>query len=172
MANSDPDSPGPTPERLAQAEKFFTEVGRSKASKRFTMLDDQLGRAWMRKFVTAEEYSGLRKYALHWLAGGLQGHLASIDLNRILAFDPGAMSGLAKTERQAEHRRLYWAARYYIGARPAFVADHIACFDTKISVVAASLGYRSRYSGREKAKELLSEAGYRLVRFWGDTARR
>jgi hypothetical protein len=172
MVDDPADSPGPTPERLARAEEFFTEVGRSKSAKRFTMLDDELGRAWMRKYVTAEEYSALRKYALHWLAGGLQGQLASVDLNRILAFDPGAMSGLAKTERQAEHRRLYWQARTEIGTRPAYVADHVACFDTKVPAVALALGYRSRYSGREKVKELLAEAGYRLVRFWADSARR
>jgi hypothetical protein len=125
----------------------------------------------MRQNISAEEYSALRKYALHWLAGGLQGHLGSVDLNRVLAFDPGAMTGLAKTERQMEHRQLYHAARDSIGLRPALVADHVACFDSPISTVGVLLGYRSPWRGRQKVIEILRDAGYRLGRFWSDLAR-
>lgn len=120
----------------------------------------------MRRAISGEEYSALRKYALHWLAGGLQGHLGSVDLNRILAFDPGSMTGLAKTEAQADHRRLYHAARDHIGTRPAFVADQVACYDSPIPQVGAMLGYRSPYRGRARAVEILSDAGYRLAQFW------
>jgi hypothetical protein len=165
------DTAGPTAERIDQAGEFYQIVGRAKSSRHFTMLDDALGRAWVHRFISAEEYSALKKYALHWLAGGLQGHLGSVDLNRVLAFDPGSMTGLCKTERQAEHRALYYAARADVGTRPAFVADHIACFDTAIGRVAEALGYRSPYRGREKVRELLSDAGYRLGKFWDDRAR-
>jgi hypothetical protein len=165
------DDAGPTAERIKHAGEFYTIAGRSKSTRRISMLDDSLGRAWVRHFISAEEYSALKKYALHWLAGGLQGHMGSVDLNRILAFDPGSMTGLAKTERQADHRNLYWRANAEIGTRPAFVADHIACFDTSISDVGVMLGYRSPYRGREKVREILSDAGYRLSKLWADLAK-
>jgi hypothetical protein len=171
MPQQPDDNAGPTAERIERAGEFFTVAGRARSSRRITMLDDALGRAWMRRFISAEEYSALKKYALHWLAGGLQGHLGSVDLNRILAFDPGSMTGLAKTERQADHRRLYHSAREAIGARPARVADEIACYDIPISHVALALGYRSPYRGREKVREILSDAGYRLAKFWDDVAK-
>jgi hypothetical protein len=165
------DNAGPTQERIQHAGPFYCSVGRSKSSRRITMLDDALGRAWMRRNISAEEYSALKKYALHWLAGGLQGHLGSVDLNRVLAFDPGSMSGLAKSEAQADHRRLYHAARDRIGTRPAFVADQVACFDTPLFIVGAILGYRSRWRARQKAVEILSDAGYRLGQFWQELAK-
>jgi hypothetical protein len=171
MRHQADDNAGPTAERIGQAGEFFTLVGRAKSNRHFTMLDDALGRAWVRHFISAAEYSALKKYALHWLAGGLQGHLGSVDLNRILAFDPGSMTGLCKTEAQADHRNLYYAAREEIGTRPAWVADHVACFDTSIRRVAEALGYRSPYRGREKVREILSDAGYRLGKFWDDRAR-
>jgi hypothetical protein len=161
------DLSGPTSERVKQADGFFETSGYGRRIK-FTFLDDSLGRALMRKNVTGEEYQALRKYALHWLAGGFAGHLGTVDLNRILAFNPGAMTGLAKTEKQAEHRRIYSQARGSIGIRPALVADHVACFDSNLTTVGIVLGYRSPSRGREKAVELLSEAGYRLVRFWNE----
>ena len=171
MQQAPDDNAGPTQERLGHAGQFFTVAGRSKSSRRITMLDDALGRAWIRRFISAEEYSALKKYALHWLAGGLQGHLGSVDLNRILAFDPGSMTGLCKTEAQADHRALYWMANLHLGTRPAFVADHIACFDTSMPALAVMLGYRSPYRGREKVREILSDAGYRLAKLWADLAK-
>jgi hypothetical protein len=165
------DTSGPTLQRLKHSQGFFTEAGRSRSNRKITFLDDALGRAWMRRNISGEEYAALRKYSLHWLAGGLMGHLGSVDLNRVLAFDPGAMSGLAKTEKQADHRHLYHSARDNIGTRPALVADHIACFDSTLSHVGAVLGYRSGPRGRSKAIEILSDAGYRLAQFWDEIAR-
>ncbi|MBO0715932.1 MAG: hypothetical protein J2P55_01170 [Rhizobiales bacterium] len=168
----DQDDPsGPTAERLAHARGFFTIAGRSRSQRKITFLDDALGRAWMRQNISGEEYAALRKYALHWLAGGLIGHLGSVDLNRVLAFDPGAMSGLAKTEKQADHRHLYHSARESIGRRPAFVADQVACYDSTLTHVGTLLGYRSGPRGRSKAIEILSDAGYRLAKFWDEIAR-
>lgn len=166
------DDSGPTSERLRHAGEFCSVVGRSRSSRRITMLDDALGRAWLKKHISAEEYSALKKYALHWLAGGLQGHLGSVDLNRILTFDPGSMSGLAKSEAQSDHRRLYHLARERIGTRPALVADHVACFDTPLADVGTILGYRSIWHGKQKAIEILSDAGYRLGQFWHEVARK
>jgi hypothetical protein len=135
------------------------------------MLDDALGRAWMRQKISGEEYAALKRYALHWLAGGLQGPLQSVDLNRIYAFDPGAMSGLAQTERQQDHRDAYHGARTAIGVRPAIVADQVACYDRSLGVVGLMLGYQSPYHAREAAREILSDAGYRLGQFWKDRDR-
>lgn len=171
------DNAGPTPERIKRAggwadrDQLFTVSGRAKSTRRFNMLDDALGRALVRRFISAVEYSALKKYALHWLAGGLQGHLGSVDLNRVLAFDPGSMTGLAKTEAQIDHRALYWMAHQEIGERPAYVADQIACFDTSLPDVAIMLGYKSPFRGREKVKEILSDAGYRLAKLWDELAK-
>jgi len=171
MLHTPDDSAGPTAERIRQAGEFFTITGRSRSTRRINMLDDALGKALMRSFISPAEHSALKKYALHWLAGGLQGHLGSVDLNRILAFDPSTMNGLAKTERQCDHRAIYWRAHEELGRRPAYVADNIACFDTPISQVALSLGYRSPFRGREIVKQILSDAGYRLAKIWDDLAK-
>jgi hypothetical protein len=157
---------GPTRERKKHAGEFMEIRGLSRSSRHVQMLDDQLGRAWKRNMISAEEYSALKKYSLHWLAGGLQGQMCSLDPDRILAGNAGAMSGLARTERQAYHRQLYWQAHEWLGTRPAYVADHVACYDTRLADVALSLGYASRYRGREKVREILSDAGYRLGKFW------
>jgi hypothetical protein len=172
MRNQCDDTAGPTPERIAHAGQFFTVAGRSRSNRHFTMLDDALGRAWVRQNISGEEYSALKKYALHWLAGGLQGHLGSVDLNRILAFDPGSMTGLSKTEAQADHRAAYWSAREQIGERPAFVADHVACYDSPLKLVGKLLGYRSPWRGRERAVEILADAGYWLAKIFEDAAKR
>jgi hypothetical protein len=113
----------------------------------------------------------LRRYAAHWLAGGLQGPLQSVDCNRIFAFDPTAMSGLAKTERQQDHRDAYHAARDEIGKNPAMVADQVACYDNSLLIVGQMLGYRSPWHGRDEARKILSDAGYRLGVFWKDRDR-
>lgn len=160
------DTAGPTAERYKHAGKYYVVVGQGRSNRHITMLDDALGRALTRQNIKPGEYSALKKYALHWLAGGLQGHLGSVDLNRILAFDPGSMSGLCKSEKQLAHRRMYYAAAEEIGARPAQVADAVACHDRSITDVGRMLGYQSGYRGREKAIEILSDAGYRLARFW------
>jgi hypothetical protein len=156
---------------VKHAGEYYHETGYAKSSKRYHVSDDQLGKALASRLISPEECSALRKYSLHWLAGGLQGHLASVDLNRILAFDAGSMNGLAKTERQAYHRQLYWLAHQHIGERPAYVADQIACYETDIYQVGLNLGYQSRYRGREKVREILSDAGYRLGRFWHEMSR-
>jgi hypothetical protein len=168
------DSAGPTAERYRQAHGFFTIIGRSRSQRRVSMLDDALGRAWMRSKISGDEYSALRRYALHWLAGGLQGPMCSVDPNRIFAFDPAGMSGLAKTERQQDHRDAYRAARGKIGARHpeiAFVADQIACYDYSLLQTGLMLGYHSAAHARDAARKLLRDAGDRLLAVWKDRDR-
>jgi hypothetical protein len=136
------------------------------------MLDDSLGRAWMRQKISDEEYSALKRYALHWLAGGLQGSLNSIDLDRVYAFDPALMSGLAKSERQQDHRDAYRNAKLAIGTRLGVVADQVACAGTSLSDLGLMLGYHSKAHGRYHAAQALAEAGYRLGRWWKDQDKR
>lgn len=162
---------GPTPERLLKTDGHFTEVGRSRSARRITMYDDPLGRAWRHHRVSAAEYSALLRYAHHWASGGLQGGLQSVDLDRIYAFNPACMSGLAKSERQADHRAAYHAARQRIGKRPAIVADGVACHHFAIIEIGAMLGYRSAAHGRIAAYEILSDAGWRLGQFWKEMDR-
>jgi hypothetical protein len=160
------DDAGPTAERLAKAGEFFQIVGRARSTRRITMLDDPLGRSLVRRIISPVEYQALRRYALHWAAAGLQGPLNSVDLNRIYAFDPGSMTGLARTEAQLDHKRTYYAAKKDIGFRPSFVADQVACFGRGLQETGASLGMRSPYRAREKAAELLADAGHRLGVFF------
>jgi hypothetical protein len=81
------------------------------------------------------------------------------------------MTGLAKSEAQANHRQTFHAARESLGRRPAFVADHAACLDTPIIDIGVMLGYRSLAHGRVEAYRILSDAGYRLSRFWKELDR-
>jgi hypothetical protein len=64
-----------------KAGQFFTAAGPSRSSRKIIMLHDALGKAWMRQVISAQDYSAPRRYALHWVAGGLQGPLGSVDLN-------------------------------------------------------------------------------------------
>jgi hypothetical protein len=162
-----PDEDLITKQRRDHAGDFLTDIGQ-RSRRRIMMLDDALGRAWKRSNISDEEYAALRRYRLHWLAGGLSGHLGSVDLNRIYAHDPAAMSGLAKTEKQQDHKRAYYACRVNLGARPVFVSDHVACYDTSLTDTGIMLGYQSRPHAREKAIEILSDAGHRLSKFWKD----
>jgi hypothetical protein len=165
-----PDDAGPTLERLKHSNGYYSDIGR-RSGRRVSMLDDALGRAWMRQKISGEEYAALRRYALHWLAGGLQGPMQSVDPNRIFAFDPMSMSGLAKTERQQDHRDAYHTARDGIGVRPAIVADHVACFDCSLLQTGIMLGYRSAAHARAEAARILADAGYRLAVIWKDRDR-
>jgi hypothetical protein len=162
---------GPTDQRLDHAAECFHRVGRSRSSRRFTMLDDALGRAWVRRKISDEEYAALGRYAYHWTAGGLLGAMQTIDLDRVFAFNPALMSGLAKSERQADHRAAYHSARIAIGIRLGMVADQVALAGTSLRELGVMMGYRSLAHGRYQAAQALREAGYRLGRHWKDCDR-
>jgi len=166
------DDRGPTEQRKAHAGPFLTQSGPSKKATRFSFHDDALGRAWKRRKIDDAEYYSLKRYALHWLAGGLQGALHGVDLDRVFAFDPSLMSGLAKTERQQDHRDAYRAAGLAIGRRLTMVADHVACFGTSLLELGTLMGYRSAAHARYQAGQALAEAGYRLGQHWKDQDRR
>lgn len=157
---------GPTPERLRHSHGNFEIGGNRRDGQRFKMTDSPLGRALMRQIISGEEYTGLKVYALHWFAGGLQGCLNSVDLNRVFAFDPAKMTGLARSEAQADHRLAYHMAREQLGRRPAFVADSVACHEIGLTRVGHMLGFKSDYHGRVAALDILRDAGGRLSAFW------
>jgi len=160
------DDAGPTPQRIAKSGGDFDLTGRGRSSRRYTFLDDALGSAYKRRIISGEEWSALRRYALHWLAGGLQGPLGSVDLNRIFAFDPGAMTGLARNEAQLDHKRTFYAAQDAIGFNPAYVATQVACFDRSLQETGMTMGYRSPFRARERAGEYLSSAGAGLAAYF------
>ena len=145
---------------------FFEKGGNKRDGHRFVMRDMPLGRLVVRQKISVEEFHGLKQYANHWASGGLQGHLGSVDLNRIYAFDPGSMTGLAHSEAQADHRIAYYRACEHIGRRPAFVADCVACLELSLEIVGEALGFRSPYRGRTRALEILRDAGGRLASYW------
>jgi hypothetical protein len=171
-------APGPTPERLRQSEGHFDIGGDKRVGQRFKMRDTPLGRALVRQKISEAEYAGLKKYALHWFAGGLAGHLNSVDLNRVLAFDPMAMTGLARSEAQLDHRKEYNEARAYLGIRQSregaglvLVADCVACWEVSLEHAGHLLGFVSPYRAREAAASALRAAGDQLVKLWTERAR-
>lgn len=113
------------------------------------------------------EYSALQKYKHHWFSAGLECALGSADLNRVFASDPGSMSGMAKTERQAHHRHQWREARDMIGHKPGIILDNVVCADTSLEVAGWSVGYNSRTQARDKAEQVLRECGQKLAKFWG-----
>jgi hypothetical protein len=166
-------SPGPTPERLRQSRGGFQIGGDRRVGYRFKMLDTPLARALAHQKISAVEYAGLRRYASHWVAGGLQGYLNSVDLNRVLAFDPCGMTGLARSEAQVEHRKQYREARAYLGIRRdrdgaalVLVADCVACLEIALVEAGHMLGFNSDYRAREAAAERLRAAGEQLAELW------
>jgi hypothetical protein len=155
-------SAGPTRERLQQADHGFEIGGDAREGYRFTMTDNPLGRALTRRKISEAEYSALRKYAAHWHAAGLAGHVVSLDLNRVSS----SRSSLFGSEAATYHLNEYREAARYIGRQHAYVADNVACFETKLETIGEGLGYASPYRGRQKALELLREAGDRLAYHW------
>lgn len=159
------DGANPTRERLIHSDACYTDVGR-RSNRRVTMLDDGLGRAWRANKISAEEYSALRSYAAHWTLGGLQSHLCSVDLNRVIAMDPSRRDLMFTAESVTDHRELYHRAKLMLGFRPGFVADQIACHGYSLQETGEALGFKSPFRGRARAAEILSDAGYRLAQLW------
>jgi len=129
-------------------------------------MDDNLGRLVLRKLLTQQQFSALQRYAVHWYLGGFAGALSSFDLDRIRAINPGAIGGLARSERELTHKKIYRDAKLSIGEQPAYVAEMVACHDYPLAAAGVILGYASPYRGRQHAGELLAEAGNRLEQFW------
>lgn len=167
---------GPTAQRLAAAQGHVSIGDDKQGTRIYHFHDSPLDRLYSRLIRQAgrydedhlrKEYAALQKYKTHWHFAGLESALGSADLNRIFASDPGSMSGMAKTERQAHHRQQYRSARDDLGHKPGIVVDNVACAETSLEIAGWSIGYNSRTSARDNAERILRESGRKLAKFWG-----
>lgn len=168
---------GPTPERLAKAQGFVEIGDDQKGGRIYTFRDCTMDRLYSRLTKAAKgraeedqlrrEWHGLMKYKHHWHCGGLQSSLGSVDLNRIFANDPGSMSGMAKTEHQANHRQQYRAAQKIFGHKQGIVVDNVVCYDLTLEMAGYAIGYASAYRARIAAVGIVREAGRDLAKLWG-----
>jgi hypothetical protein len=158
---------GPTQERIAKAEGFYTVGDDQQGGKVHTMRDDPASRMLARRFLTGAEYSALQKYHHHWHCAGLEMGVGTVDLNRVFSSDPGSMSGMAKTEAQAHHRKQWRAARDLIGHETAIVVDNVICAGNSLEIGGYALGYSSPFRAREAAMKHIKRAGDMLERHWG-----
>jgi hypothetical protein len=164
---SQADYRGPTDQRVRAAAEFYVVGNEKQGPRRITMQDSPLDRLWARQRIDPVSYSALQRYHLHWYHGGLQASLGSADLNRVFASDPGSMSGMAKSERQYNHRDQWRKAREELGHRPGIIVDNIVCAEWSLEIAGYSIGYTSPYRARQGAKEILLDAGHRLAKMWG-----
>lgn len=163
----DADFRGPTDDRVRTAGDFYVVGSEKQGPRRITMLDSPLDRLWARQRIDPVSYSALQRYQVHWYHGGLQPGCGSVDLNRVFASDPGSMSGMAKSERQAYHRQQWRLARKEMGHRPGIVVDNIVCAEWSLEIAGYSIGYTSPYRAREGARTVLMDAGRVLAKLWG-----
>jgi hypothetical protein len=177
---------GPTEERMRSG---AFDVGDDKQGTRvYRFCDDPMSRLYSRLSRAANthqehslrrEYAALLKYRNHWHQAGLEPSMGSVDLNRIFASDASNMSGMAKTERQSQHRIMWRQARDLIGHRPGIVIDNVVCAENNLDIAGYSVGYgsykvgkktySSPYRAREEATKLLREAAVKLADHWGMT---
>jgi hypothetical protein len=158
---------GPTAERIAKAEGFYTIGDDQQGGKIHTMRDDPVSRMFNRKVITGAEYSALQKYHHHWHCAGLDMGVGTVDLNRIFSTDPGSMSGMAKTEAQAHHRREWRGARGLLGHRTGIVVDSVVCEGNTLQDAGSAIGWGSKPQAIAAATEAIRDAGYRLAKLWG-----
>jgi len=158
---------GPTMERIAKAEGFFTVGDDQQGGKIHTMRDDPVSRMFARNVITGAEYSALQKYHHHWHHAGLEMGVGTVDLNRIFSSDPGSMSGMAKTEAQAHHRKQWRDARAALGHRTGVVVDNVVCAGHTLQSAGIMIGWHSKPQAIAAATEMLRDAGYRLAKLWG-----
>lgn len=158
---------GPTAERLSKAQGFYV-VGDDKQGTKITrMRDDVLERLQAKGILSGAEYASLQKYHIHWHRAGLEAGIGSTDLNRIFSSDPTSMSGMAKTEAQAHHRKQWREARELIGHKAGIVVDNVVCAGWSLEVAGNSIGYQSPYRARQAATGYIKDAAFRLSKLWG-----
>ena len=158
---------GPTVERLLKSAGNYTVGDDQQGGRIHTMRDQPLDRMYARQAISGAEYAALQKYHHHWHHAGLEMSLMSADLNRIFASDPGSLSGMAKTEAQAHHRKQWRDARALLGRRAAIVVDSVVCAGNSLEVAGYGVGYSSPYRARGAAAKHIQRAGDILRRFWG-----
>lgn len=188
---------GPTRERLSQAQNHYHVGDDKQGGKVYQLCDNPMDRLYSRltrgagtkdENALRREYAALLKYRHHWHSAGLEASVGSVDLNRVFASDASNMSGMAKTERQFNHRDQYRKARIQIekalgaesGHRAGIVLDNVVCAEFSLEMGGSSVGYGSYYKkgrksyaspyrAREEATKLLRAAAAALADHWGFT---
>jgi hypothetical protein len=158
---------GPTYQRLNKADGFYTVGDDKQGSKIHTMRDDPLGRMFARSAISGSEYAALQKYHHHWYHAGLEMGVGTVDLNRVYSSDPASLSGMAKTEAQAHHRKQWRDARAALGHRVGIVVDNVVCAGHTLEAAGFSVGWASKPQAIAAATEMLRDAGHRLAKMWG-----
>lgn len=166
-----PDVRGPTAERIAKAADAFVVGGEDRGVKIYFFADAPLQRFYARLRLRAgqrqteelqNEYTALMKYRHHWYHAGLEASLPSVDLNRVFASDPSNMVGMAKSERQADHRKKYREAVNVIGHKPCILLDNFVCYEWQLSVACGTIGY-----SMFRARRMVRETAAKLCDHWG-----
>lgn len=161
------DDRGPTAERIRHAGEGVEIGDDQQGTRTYTIRNSPLDRLMVRKGIDEKHYRALVKYRIHWHHAGLEPSLVSVDLDRIFAVDPGAFSGMAKTERQVFHRNRYREARELIGHKASIVVDNVVCAETELHIAGLAMGFKSPHRARLKATEYLAKAGRELAHLWG-----
>ncbi len=157
----------PTPERIRQAQGGF-ELGQDARGKSTTLT--MLGpfeRAHRREAITDGQYAAGQKYRHHWFRAGLSGGMSGVDLDRVFCTDPGAFSGMARTEAQVFHRQQYRAAVQELGLINAAVVEAIVCREQNLAEVGFTLAWKRERSAEKAAIKILGCGLDRLCKLWG-----
>jgi hypothetical protein len=168
----------PTSERLAKSSGHYTVGDDKQGTRIYHFHDATVDRLYSRLARQAKgrgeeatvraEYAALQRYKHHWHHAGLEASVGSVDLNRVFASDPSSMSGMAKSERQAHHRRQYREARDLLGWKPHLIVENVMCAETSLEVAGWAIGsFTSRTSARDGAEKILRESGRKLAKLWG-----
>jgi hypothetical protein len=162
---------GPTPERLEKARGDFVLGGEDRGTRIYHFTDSPLQRLYARLHSRAgtreseqltREHTALIKYRHHWHHAGLEASLPSVDLNRIFASDPSNMVGMAKSERQYDHRKKYREAVALIGHKTAILLDNFVNYDWPLNIACHTIGY-----SMFRARRMVRVSAYELAEFWG-----
>lgn len=162
---------GPTPERLRLAGDAFVVGGEDRGTRIYFFADSPLQRLYARLRLRAgtreteeltREYTALQKYRHHWYHAGLEASVGSVDLNRVFASDPSNMVGMAKSERQYDHRKKYRDAVALIGQKPHILLDNFVCYEWQLGVSCHTIGY-----SMFRARRMVRDSAAKLAKEWG-----
>lgn len=166
---------GPTAERIHKADHAYVVGGQDRGTKIYFFADSPCQRLYARLRLRAGqretdqltiEYVALQKYRHHWYHAGLEAPLASVDPNRVFASDPGSMSGMAKSERQYQHRltmrRLRDQANPVISHKAEILLDNFVCYEHALHISGYTIGYSVF-----RARKLVRESAQKLADHWG-----
>ena len=157
---------GPTPERLAQmGERRRGGPTRGNAH-RPVREASPLECLYERGLISQEEYQAGQRYVMHWHEAGLEPSVRSVNFDRVPSGEID-YSAMAKTERQAEHRKFHRAAVGCIGIVNSRIGEAVCCEEFPIGEVARQWsGYTDGASARAEVRGRLKAALEVLVGFY------